>query len=86
MAIVFLAGPVSGLVMQPLIGVLADNSKSRFGRRRPYMLGGTMLCMFAMILLGYTRPIAAIFTGLGNHAVCFCITCELRIILQQLNY
>ncbi|KAI0658261.1 MFS general substrate transporter [Cubamyces menziesii] len=60
-AIVFLAGPISGLVVQPLIGVLADNSKSRFGRRRPYMVFGCIICTAAMLLLGYTRPFASIF-------------------------
>ncbi|KAI0355283.1 MFS general substrate transporter [Trametes cingulata] len=60
-AIVFLAGPVSGLVVQPLIGVLADNSKSRFGRRRPYMVFGCIICTAAMLLLGFTRPFASIF-------------------------
>ncbi|KAG8942104.1 hypothetical protein FRC04_003859 [Tulasnella sp. 424] len=44
MSIVFVAGPLSGLIVQPLIGVLADHSKSRFGRRRPYMLGGSLIC------------------------------------------
>jgi solute carrier family 45 protein 1/2/4 len=70
MAMVFLAGPLSGLFMQPLIGVLADNSTSRFGRRRPYMLLGTILCVFGMLLLGYTRSIAAVFTGWDNSKVC----------------
>lgn len=85
MAIVFVAGPLSGLIMQPLIGesvvcahpsasdqiagILADNSTSRFGRRRPYMLVGTILCMTAMLLLGFTRPVASIFTSRGSDAV-----------------
>ncbi|PFH53502.1 hypothetical protein AMATHDRAFT_54630 [Amanita thiersii Skay4041] len=68
MAIVFVAGPLSGLIMQPLIGMLADNSTSRFGRRRPYMLLGTVVCMFAMLLLGFTRPIASIFTETTSNA------------------
>ncbi|KAJ6617111.1 major facilitator superfamily domain-containing protein [Mycena sp. CBHHK59/15] len=63
MAIVFLAGPLSGFLIQPLIGVLADNSTSRWGRRRPYMLAGCLLCVASMLLLGYTREFAAIFTG-----------------------
>ncbi|KAJ7692920.1 major facilitator superfamily domain-containing protein [Mycena rosella] len=67
MAIVFLAGPLSGFLIQPLIGVLADNSTSRWGRRRPYMLGGCALCGGSMLLLGYTREFAAIFTGPSNH-------------------
>lgn len=86
MAMVFLAGPLSGLIVQPLIGVsvlpplkvsrlirgigvLADASTSRWGRRRPYMLGGSLLCLFAMLLLGYTRSIAGWFTRLGSNAV-----------------
>ncbi|TEB23029.1 MFS general substrate transporter [Coprinellus micaceus] len=68
MAIVFVAGPLSGLIMQPLIGILADNSTSRFGRRRPYMILGSILCMVAMLLLGYTRPVASIFTSRGSDA------------------
>jgi solute carrier family 45, member 1/2/4 len=85
-AMVFLAGPISGLVVQPLIGmqlscshrtyfhnlclgVLADKSKSRFGRRRPYMLVGVLICTTAMLLLGFTRPFATIFTSLGSPSV-----------------
>jgi solute carrier family 45 protein 1/2/4 len=88
MAIVFVAGPVSGLLMQPLIGaprpkkslfsaltssqgILADNCTSRFGRRRPYMMLGTIVCIFAMILLGFTRWFASIFTGWDNNSVRF---------------
>ncbi|GLB40043.1 putative MFS/sugar transport protein [Lyophyllum shimeji] len=68
MAIVFLAGPLSGLLMQPIIGVLADTSTSRFGRRRPYMLLGTTVCVAAMLLLGYTRAFAGLFTTLHSTA------------------
>ena len=71
-AIVFLAGPLSGLLMQPAIGVFTDNSTSRFGRRRPYMLLGTVVCIFGMLLLGYTRGVASIFTGRDNAQVSCC--------------
>lgn len=69
MAAVFVAGPLSGLVVQPLMGALADNSTSPFGRRRPYMLLGTAICVVAMLLLGFTRGFAAVFTGWDNPAV-----------------
>ncbi|KAH7882867.1 major facilitator superfamily domain-containing protein [Phlebopus sp. FC_14] len=61
MAVVFLAGPLAGLIVQPMIGILADNSTSRFGRRRPLILAGTFLCCLATLLLGFTRPVASIF-------------------------
>lgn len=68
MSIVFVAGPLSGLIVQPLIGVLADHSKSRFGRRRPYMLGGSFICVGAIILLGFTRWFSGIFTAAETRA------------------
>ena len=64
MAVVFVVGPQLGLIMQPLIEVLADNCESRFGRRRPYIKLGIVICTAAMLLLGFTRPVASIFTFL----------------------
>lgn len=70
MSLVFLAGPLSGLFMQPVIGVLADNSTSRFGRRRPFMIIGTIVCVFAMLMLGFTRDFASVFGGSkGNDSL-----------------
>ncbi|KAH9169534.1 MFS general substrate transporter [Lactarius sanguifluus] len=68
MALVFVAGPLSGLIMQPLIGVMADNSKSRFGRRRPFIVWGVALCTLALLLLGFTRNFASIVTTWGSPA------------------
>ncbi|KAG2126871.1 major facilitator superfamily domain-containing protein [Suillus bovinus] len=68
MAVVFLAGPLSGLIVQPLIGVLADNSKSRFGRRRPLIGIGAALCCITTLLFGYARPFAALFTTPGSSS------------------
>jgi len=69
MALVFVAGPLSGLIMQPLIGVIADNSKSRFGRRRPFIVGGVALSAMSLLLLGFTRNFASIVTTWGSPAV-----------------
>ncbi|THH09710.1 hypothetical protein EW145_g1817 [Phellinidium pouzarii] len=65
-AVAFLAGPLSGLIVQPLIGVIADNSRSRFGRRRPYMILGTVICILSMLLLGFTRDFISIFAPRGS--------------------
>ncbi|HWU04154.1 MAG TPA: MFS transporter [Novosphingobium sp.] len=46
-----LAGPVTGLIIQPLIGALSDRTASRLGRRTPYFLIGAVMCslgLFAM--------------------------------------
>jgi maltose/moltooligosaccharide transporter len=40
-----LAGPMTGLIIQPIIGALSDKTWSpRFGRRKPYFLIGALLC------------------------------------------
>jgi solute carrier family 45 protein 1/2/4 len=67
-ALVFLAGPLSGLLVQPLVGASADTNTSRWGRRRPYILGGCVLCMGGMLLLGYTREVAGWVLERGGHA------------------
>ncbi|KAJ7623532.1 sucrose transporter [Roridomyces roridus] len=67
-ALVLLAGPLSGLIVQPLVGALADASTSRFGRRRPFALGGCIVTVAGMLLLGYTRGAAALFTERGGTA------------------
>ncbi|KAJ3934206.1 MAG: hypothetical protein NXY57DRAFT_890642 [Lentinula lateritia] len=68
MAVVFVAGPLSGLVMQPVIGILTDSNTSKWGRRRPYMIIGTILCVFAMSLLGWTKEVAGLELIYGFRA------------------
>src|SRR6266480_1772776 len=47
-----LAGPVTGLLIQPLIGAISDRTWSpRWGRRRPFVTGGAILC--ALILFAF---------------------------------
>jgi maltose/moltooligosaccharide transporter len=47
-----LAGPVTGLLIQPLIGAISDRTWSpRWGRRRPFVTSGAILC--AIILLAF---------------------------------
>jgi len=50
-------------------GVLADNCTSRFGRRRPYMMIATIICVFAMVLLGFTRWFVSIFVSGEDNSV-----------------
>ncbi|KAI9598159.1 major facilitator superfamily domain-containing protein [Syncephalis fuscata] len=62
MSLVWLAGPLSGLIMQPLVGALSDRCTSRFGRRRPFMLGGSLVVVFSLLLIGWAKEIASILT------------------------
>ena len=41
--LLWLAAPLTGLIVQPIIGNLSDNTWNRLGRRRPYFLIGALL-------------------------------------------
>ncbi|MGL4542976.1 MAG: MFS transporter [Polymorphobacter sp.] len=46
--ILWIAGPLTGLLVQPLIGHFSDRTWGRFGRRRPYFLLGAVLATLAL--------------------------------------
>ncbi len=43
-----LAGPLTGLIVQPIIGAMSDRTNSRWGRRTPYFLLGAVLCSIGL--------------------------------------
>ncbi|GMK54571.1 hypothetical protein CspeluHIS016_0111570 [Cutaneotrichosporon spelunceum] len=56
-SLVWLAGPISGLVVQPLIGAISDTSTSRY-RRRFWIVASTILLALSTLGLAYTEPVA----------------------------
>ena len=46
----WLAAPVTGLLVQPLVGYFSDRTWCRLGRRRPYFLGGAIFSVFPFSL------------------------------------
>ncbi|KAL4935313.1 hypothetical protein BDV06DRAFT_228943 [Aspergillus oleicola] len=67
-SLVWIAGPLSGLVIQPLIGVIADRSRSKWGRRRPFMVGGSLIVTLCLLVLGWTGEIVAFFVKDADKA------------------
>jgi maltose/moltooligosaccharide transporter len=65
----WLAAPLTGLIVQPIIGHYSDRTWGRLGRRRPYFLTGAIIASIALSLLpnaGYfARVIPAMFVGAG---------------------
>ena len=54
----WLAGPVTGLVVQPIIGAISDGTWSpRFGRRKPFFLIGAVIASLALIAMPYSSSI-----------------------------
>jgi maltose/moltooligosaccharide transporter len=56
----WLVAPITGLIVQPIIGHMGDNTWSPLGRRKPYFLIGAVLCAIGLVLL----PNAASVTNL----------------------
>lgn len=49
--ILWIAAPVTGLIVQPIIGHMSDNTWNRLGRRRPYFLVGAILASIALLIM-----------------------------------
>ncbi|MFC5873481.1 maltose/moltooligosaccharide transporter [Chryseobacterium arachidis] len=47
----WLVAPITGLIVQPIIGHMGDNTWSPFGRRKPYFLIGAVLCAVGLVML-----------------------------------
>ncbi|MBS1495995.1 MAG: MFS transporter [Bacteroidetes bacterium] len=65
-ALVWLAGPVSGIIMQPLVGMISDKNWFWGGRRKPFIVMGGVLG--TLMLLGLLK-MDAISRILGMHSV-----------------
>jgi maltose/moltooligosaccharide transporter len=53
-----LAGPVTGLLVQPIIGALSDKTwYPKFGRRKPYFLLGALLCSLALLAFPFSSSL-----------------------------
>jgi maltose/moltooligosaccharide transporter len=50
----WMAGPVTGLLVQPLIGAMSDRTTHRLGRRTPYFLVGALLCSLGLMQMPFS--------------------------------
>ncbi|KAG8378384.1 hypothetical protein BUALT_Bualt08G0131900 [Buddleja alternifolia] len=60
-SMIWLCGPISGLIVQPIVGTYSDRCASRFGRRRPFMVAGTVLLSIGVLLIGFAADIGRAF-------------------------
>src|SRR6185369_6568387 len=49
--ILWIAAPVTGLLVQPVVGYFSDRTWNALGRRRPYFLGGAILATLALLAM-----------------------------------
>ena len=57
--ILWVAAPLTGLIVQPIIGHMSDRTWNRFGRRRPYFMTGAIFAALSLLLM----PLAPVFAA-----------------------
>ncbi|KAK2791686.1 hypothetical protein FQN52_004602 [Onygenales sp. PD_12] len=63
LAFVWIAGPLTGTLVQPYVGIRSDNCRIRWGKRKPFMIGGGIATIVALLALAWTRDIVGGFLG-----------------------
>ncbi|WP_424211811.1 MFS transporter [Streptomyces sp. BI20] len=81
LAKVLTVGAVLALVGNPLFGALSDRTTSRFGRRRPWLVGGMVVALIGLTIVGLGNSVGMLVLGwaiaqLGcNAALCMVTAC-----------
>ncbi|KAJ8773714.1 hypothetical protein K2173_006364 [Erythroxylum novogranatense] len=64
---IWLCGPITGLVVQPCVGIWSDKCYSKYGRRRPFILAGSLLISLSVIIIGFSADIGYILGDTREH-------------------
>jgi solute carrier family 45, member 1/2/4 len=59
-------GPLTGIIVSPMVGVLSDRSTNRWGRRRPFLLFAAIASVVCWIAMGYTRQMGELCGDYGT--------------------
>jgi MFS family permease len=62
-SMVLFAGAIAALVSNPIFGALSDRTRSRFGRRRPYLVGGALAGFASLALIGAATSVGMVLVG-----------------------
>jgi solute carrier family 45 protein 1/2/4 len=68
LAFVWLAGPLTGVLVQPYIGIRSDRCRISWGKRKPFMIAGTLGTVASSMILAYARDIVRVLGGLSVDA------------------
>ena len=71
LALVASVGALAALFANPIFGALSDHSTSRFGQRRPFIVGGLLFGTLAIFAIGFAPTIALVAAGWVVAQLCF---------------
>lgn len=83
LALFWLAPPLAGLILQPVVGYLSDRKWSRFGRRIPYLFVGSIVTSLLMFFMPHATILSDVISPvLGGACVIFLLQCGLNVTMQ----
>jgi solute carrier family 45 protein 1/2/4 len=66
LALIWIAGPLSGALGQPIIGIFSDNSENKSGRRKPFIIGGCIATSLSLLYLSHSVDLVSLFFPSGT--------------------
>ncbi|KAF8399445.1 hypothetical protein HHK36_015310 [Tetracentron sinense] len=64
---IWLCGPITGLVVQPCVGIWSDKCSSKYGRRRPFIFVGSLMISVAVTIIGFSADIGYLLGDTKQH-------------------
>ncbi|KAJ4961356.1 hypothetical protein NE237_021266 [Protea cynaroides] len=64
---IWLCGPITGLAVQPCVGVWSDKCHSKYGRRRPFIFFGSLMISVAVMVIGFSADIGYFLGDTKEH-------------------
>ncbi|EEP79479.1 conserved hypothetical protein [Uncinocarpus reesii 1704] len=68
LAFVWIAGPLTGTLVQPYVGIRSDNCRIPWGKRKPFMIGGGLATIASLIALAWVRELVGGILGIFGAA------------------
>jgi solute carrier family 45 protein 1/2/4 len=62
-----MSGPICGAIFQPYFGSWSDQYQSRWGRRKPFIIVGTIIIIVSMLSLAWAEAITALIIGSATN-------------------
>jgi maltose/moltooligosaccharide transporter len=73
LSLFWLAAPVMGLIIQPIVGWASDRTWNRMGRRKPFILGGALVSLLAMFIMPNAAHVTAYMMPVVFGAIMFAL-------------
>lgn len=74
--LLWIAGPIAGLLVQPIIGEWSDRTWGRWGRRRPFMIVGAVLSAAALVAMARAETVWSAALAL------WLLTCSINVVME----